>query len=217
MLQYILEKREEDMGIHVTHPTWGSNREDQLRAEWSEEVLVVTKPARRFLSFQVSAEETGRQRVLRSTEDGARTVADNVCAVRYFKHVCGLVKAILMPGPKPYYVLHLDGHNVSDVACDTVTLAFAEDVADLDDGRPVAEVVYVGTGGRHENLYDQGCLGVTLTFRDRDQVDRYIISALARNAKPKVVSYQGCTYHVRGDGSYRNTEGELLPTPVAWG
>lgn len=194
---------------HVDHPVWGSNIGNQLVAK------PISDPGDNNSSYRVQrvpgwfGRETTRRVYVGNNKIPA---ADTDNTARCFRHRCGLLKVVLMPGPQgPEFVAFLDGHVTSRFSPDEVSFHFAE--LGPDGGKPVADVEFWVNGPRKGPFTNYATTRLMCMFVDQAQMDQYV--DVSNRRMPKAITHKGVTYRSNGSGEYHSDDGSALPLMVA--
>jgi hypothetical protein len=86
---------------------------------------------------------------------------------------------------------------------------FAPDDLKYNDGMPIAEVWFDGTGKRRGPLHDYDTSRIVCTFADREQMDQYL--DVTNRRMPKSITHQGVKYSGMTNGAYQSDDGSMLP------
>lgn len=199
------------MTVHeIRHPNWGSNLANQLSAKvWKNygtdgyqytEVVYTTI----FGNRKTKTKTAYIGHNLYEADD-----ADEE-AKREFKHRCGLLKIVMMPGRNgPVFAVFLDGHVVSNFDSGEMEYRFAPEELGENGGKPIAELMFSGKGKRFGPLRQYGTSHIICTFADQKQMNEYL--DVTNRRMPKAIVYQGETYSSTSTGQYQSDSGSMLP------
>lgn len=120
-----------------------------------------------------------------------KEVPDSADCERTFEHECGVVQLInVLTKEEGRLVLYLDGYPMLEAAMGRVSIVFADAVDE-----PTAKITFKGRGTRFGELHDFERQAVQLTFKNREQLKRYLVAIKidehgAKNAPSKTPTPQ---------------------------
>lgn len=206
----------------ITHPKWGKNHANQT---------VVEIYGRDGNGYNITETETttlplgfGKPTTVESKEfvGWIKVLPDAMWddvknAHRQFAHRCGVLRLVLMNGYKgePQIVVFYDGHFTTSYDVDDVSFRFAPEDLGVNDGKPIADLVFSWTGSREMPLESgsEWVPATVITFRDQVQMNQYLDIATSRRL-PRSLRYGGKDYESQGDGRYVSEDGSILPMLV---
>ncbi len=135
----------------VDHPTWGSDRKNQVSAK----VIASMYPI-------------GLQATDHDEKDDAEL------ARRTFEHRCALMRGVLIPHEKKgsVIVLFLDGHSIAELELGGVTIIVSPELCG--GSRPTADIIFRGDGSRYGDLVNVKHLSAVLAFSSPEQIRTFI-------------------------------------------
>lgn len=156
---------------------WGNPRANQVSARYS---TYVKKPDTILFFIPVEREVY----TTFDTKNGDE-VPDDVKAKRTFLFTCGLIKAInVLAGTKSVMTLYLDGFSNVDLTIGNTAFEFDPELEE-----PTATLLFESEGKRFEQTSRTDKF-VTMTFRDREQMQEYVIATTTEPDPKKVTRYR---------------------------
>ncbi len=208
-------------GSAKTLRVWGSERANPVGTSYKGyRMKKVSRTVGLFRKRALDVEE--KIWVEESDAKGFVFLADDPTIFRSFKHECGLLKAVLMPGNAilaenggSHFALFLEGHRNEVINVNRTEIIFRPEDQRLVGG-PIAVVYFSGTGTRHGILENRRCYWVELVFADERQMSQHVRYPTRRFKKPAKITSGETTYSLSSDGFYREEGGNLLPILVMW-
>lgn len=191
----------------IRHWRWGSNLANQLSADVASDY---GEDGSGYKTVTVQRLLGGAKQKKQYVGYVNRPATDDDSVKRQFHHRCGLLKIVMAPQRNgPMFVAFLDGHVTSNFVSSEMEFRFAPDVLKENDGKPIAEVWFSGTGKRHGPLHNYGTSRIICTFADKEQMDQCL--DLTNRRMPKSITHQGVTYDATSGGQYQSGDGSILP------